>query len=155
MSSITWPPALRLEQRRSRWLQVVLLLQAALASLGVMLASGLPAWRWLLLPLPWLALYLWQRQYTDPASSAWVRSASWDGLGRWTLVYGNGRIEHGVPDRGAVVLPFYILLPVRTAHGSRSVVWWPDSADATALRRLRVLLRWCPPTDDDEDEDQP
>jgi hypothetical protein len=45
----------------------------------------------------------------------------------------------------SVIYPFLIVLYVRHAY-RESILLWPDSTDATALRHLRIWLYWYWPT---------
>ncbi|QEL55307.1 protein YgfX [Chromobacterium paludis] len=133
------------------WLALVL---GALAAYSLLLLLYLPSRYALSLPLAaalaWLAL----------RGGGWLRGdfPAWlevDPRGRLFLCRAASREEAVVLD-DCFITPVLTVLNVRVAGRRRSVMLWPDSADAEPRRRLRVYLLWFePPQPSDQTETHP
>ncbi|POZ64062.1 protein YgfX [Chromobacterium alticapitis] len=119
------------------WLGLVL---AALAADALLLARYLPPSFLLSLPvaagLGWLAL-----RADGRLGGAVPERLEVDARGRLFLCRGENRQEAEVLD-DCFVTPQLTVLNARAAGRRRSVMLWPDSADAESRRQLRVYLLW-------------
>ncbi|UTH73245.1 protein YgfX [Chromobacterium sp. IIBBL 290-4] len=92
--------------------------------------------------LPAAVLFAWRALRAD----GWAGAAAPDRLevdpqGR--LFWCEGALRQQVEARGdCFVTPLLTVLNVDAEGGRRSVMLWPDSADAEARRQLRVYLLW-------------
>jgi toxin CptA len=133
------------------WLSLVL---GALAGYVLLLALYLPARYLFSVPLAaWLA-------WRAARANGWWRGAApqrleIDPRGRLFLCQGGLRQEAEVLD-DCFVTPVLTVLNLKVAGKRRSVMLWPDSADAEARRLLRVYLLWFePPQPSDQTESTP
>ena len=136
------PTPVAIELRRSRWL-ALLQLTAALPAVAAPMRSGLSLW--LQLPLCialLLTLLLSLRRQGWCGGRLACRGLRWQN-DRWLWIGADGR-SLALRLRRAVVWRQLVVMQFVGAGGGRSLCLLPDSADADALRRLRLCLRNLP-----------
>ena len=136
------PKPLQLAIGRSRRLAWIVLSGQALSLCGVLLFPPPPPVTALLL-LMWvfIGLHAWW-SHLCPATPSRVVHLLLDGQGGWQLTQADGRVIEPRLCPDSRVTPALILLNFRVGRWRRrSLLLLSDSADAGALRRLRVRLR--------------
>ena len=136
------PQILHLALRRSRLLGIWLLASQALALTGLLLFPPAPVVTAALL-FTWavIGVHGWWC-HVAIANPARVVALSLDGNGGWWLKRADGRVIEPLLLADSRALPALLLLNFRLGRWRRrSLLLLPDSADADALRRLRVRLR--------------
>ena len=127
---------LELTLRPSRLYPAVLLPACALAATGVVLAN-LPAWAKFAAGLVLLVggIHAWRKRLPKLRSLRISQSGQLSVLlDDWQAANIKGQV---------VVLPWLISLTLILENGAaEKLLLWPDSAEADALRKLRVWLKW-------------
>jgi hypothetical protein len=124
-----------LEYRRSPTLIAVVTAAHLLAAAGLLAIDVHVAGKLLALPiLVWSLLTMVRR--------APVGALALGGDGRLTLIRGDGGDCDCAVDPSTTVLPWLIVLRLRTAQGLLSLTLPVDALGADGHRRLRVWLKW-------------
>lgn len=106
---------------------------------AAMAALVVPGW-WRLAALAWVGAIAWSLRQPQPHG---VLVLPGDGT-RW-LDSGSGAVLIEIA-AGSLVTSSLIVLRYRDEHGRHgTLTLWPDSADAEALRQLRIGLCWARP----------
>lgn len=111
------------------------------AGCTIALALALPwAIPWRMLLVGWIG----GGSFVACRALAAVRSLRLDRSGVIVLVRRNGSSVSGTVRDGSFVAPWLTILRWRPQGGrwDRSLVLLPDAADAEAMRKIRVILRW-------------
>ncbi len=132
-------PTIRIELRRSRWQRLALATAVAAGVIGLAGAPW-PLWIRACVLAVWLSaigIGLW-RHHARPK----VTAMTWRAEGDWQLEVAGEKRPLPVRLLGFRVFGAFIGLQLATDdHARRFVeILWPDSADADALRRLRMRL---------------
>lgn len=130
-------PPFALSIRPSRyWLGLL----SGLLLLSALLVLGYVESLWWLLPLQWVLGWLALR-----ANGWWWRGRlqgiAVDGVGRMHWHYADRTLEV-LPRDDCFISPLFIIVNVMAAGRRHSCLLLPDSAEAKALRQLRVYLLW-------------
>jgi hypothetical protein len=135
------PAPIWLRIRASRYLLLYLLAVHGLAGLACWRVPLPPLWRATALLLLMASLGWYLRVYVWRQGAAAVTAAHWQADGSWMVTDGRGRASHCPRYEVTLDGPLLIVVRLYGKSHNRWLVLARDSADAEALRQLRVRLR--------------